>query len=86
MAWYVSTWLTDGRVCLQACNRMSYVCVPLYDTLGENAVEFILNHSEASVVFVQGAKLGELAKVRRMAQSRPHSLPLTCVSSVISGQ
>jgi hypothetical protein len=30
----------------QACNRMSYQCVPLYDTLGENAVEYIINHSE----------------------------------------
>lgn len=25
---------------------MSYQCVPLYDTLGENAVEYIINHSE----------------------------------------
>lgn len=25
---------------------MSYQCVPLYDTLGENAVEYILTHSE----------------------------------------
>jgi hypothetical protein len=34
------------RCPLQACNRMSYQCVPLYDTLGENAVEYIINHSE----------------------------------------
>jgi long-subunit acyl-CoA synthetase (AMP-forming) len=46
---------------LQACNRMSYECVPLYDTLGENAVEFIINHSEAVVTVVDGRKLGSLA-------------------------
>jgi hypothetical protein len=32
--------------CLQACNRMSMCCVPLYDSLGENAIEYIINHSE----------------------------------------
>jgi long-chain acyl-CoA synthetase len=46
---------------LQACNRMSYECVPLYDTLGENAVEFIINHSEAVITIVDGRKLGSLA-------------------------
>lgn len=30
----------------QACNRMSYMCVPLYDSLGENAIEFIVRHAE----------------------------------------
>ena len=25
---------------MQACNRQAFVCVPLYDSLGEDAVEF----------------------------------------------
>ena len=25
---------------MQACNRQAFVCVPLYDTLGEDAVEY----------------------------------------------
>lgn len=62
----------EWMITMQACNRMSYVCVPLYDTLGENAVEFILNHSEASVVFVQGAKLGELAKASKNLEHVKH--------------
>ncbi len=37
-------------------------CVPLYDSLGENAVEFIVNHSESSVVFVSRDKLDTLLK------------------------
>lgn len=37
----------------QACNRQNLYCVPLYDSLGENAIEFIINHSETSAVFVQ---------------------------------
>jgi long-subunit acyl-CoA synthetase (AMP-forming) len=48
----------------QACNRMSLHCVPLYDTLGENAIEYIINHSEAVVAFVDTLKLPNLVKVR----------------------
>ncbi len=35
----------------QACNRQSVYCVPLYDTLGENAIEYIINHSGGWWVF-----------------------------------
>ena len=40
---------------------MSYQCVPLYDTLGENAVEYIVDHSEAAAVFVEASKVAKLA-------------------------
>ncbi|GBF96698.1 hypothetical protein Rsub_09440, partial [Raphidocelis subcapitata] len=51
----------EWMMAMQACNRMSYECVPLYDSLGENAIEFILRHSEAAAVFVAGGKAGKLA-------------------------
>jgi len=41
---------------------MSSPCVPLYDSLGENAIEFIINHAEASVAFVATEKLPNLVK------------------------
>lgn len=41
---------------------MSMVCVPLYETLGDEAVEYIVDHSETQVVVVAGARLGLLAK------------------------
>ena len=46
----------------QACNRQNMYCVPLYDSLGENAIEYIIGHAEASAVFVSAAKLATLAK------------------------
>lgn len=46
----------------QACNRHSLYCVPLYDTLGENAIEYIVNHSEASMAISSGVKLPILVK------------------------
>jgi long-chain acyl-CoA synthetase len=49
-------------IAMQACNRINARCVPLYDTLGENAVEYILNHAECKTVFVSSAKLGNLLK------------------------
>ncbi|GJN04606.1 hypothetical protein PR202_ga22169 [Eleusine coracana subsp. coracana] len=42
---------------LQACNSQGICYVPLYDTLGSNAVEFILDHAEISVAFVQESKI-----------------------------
>ncbi|KVH93253.1 AMP-binding, conserved site-containing protein [Cynara cardunculus var. scolymus] len=40
-----------------ACNSNGITYVPLYDTLGANAVEYIINHAEISLVFVQESKL-----------------------------
>ncbi|KAG7389581.1 Long chain acyl-CoA synthetase 7 peroxisomal [Phytophthora boehmeriae] len=34
-----------------ACDRMSYILVPLYDTLGPDAVPFVINHTELSILF-----------------------------------
>ncbi|CAM6085910.1 unnamed protein product [Calypogeia fissa] len=47
----------EWYMAMQACNAHSIYCVPLYDTLGEDAVEFILKHAEVSIVFVQEVKL-----------------------------
>lgn len=66
----------EWMVAMQACNRMAYECVPLYDSLGENAIEFIVGHSEQAAVFVAAGKLGKLAKaledlvVRRSQRGR----------------
>ncbi|KAH9610580.1 hypothetical protein KSS87_000865 [Heliosperma pusillum] len=42
---------------LLACNSQGVCYVPLYDTLGANAVEFIINHAEVSIVFIQEKKI-----------------------------
>ncbi|KAK3195595.1 hypothetical protein Dsin_026905 [Dipteronia sinensis] len=42
---------------MEACNSQSITYVPLYDTLGPNAVEFIINHAEVSIAFVQENKI-----------------------------
>lgn len=52
----------EWMLAMQACNRMSYACVPLYDSLGEDAIEYIVRHSEATLVFAQSAKLARLEK------------------------
>ncbi|KAI8471525.1 MAG: hypothetical protein J3K34DRAFT_416911 [Monoraphidium minutum] len=52
----------EWMIAMQACNRMSYECVPLYDSLGENAIEFIVRHSEAVAVFVVASKAAKLAQ------------------------
>jgi len=47
---------------MQACNRMSNMCVPLYDSLGENAVEYIVDHAECTCVFLSSDKFPQLVK------------------------
>lgn len=42
---------------MEACNSQAISYVPLYDTLGANAVEFIINHAEVSIAFVQESKI-----------------------------
>ncbi|XP_012836994.1 PREDICTED: long chain acyl-CoA synthetase 2 isoform X1 [Erythranthe guttata] len=44
-------------IAMEACNSQAITYVPLYDTLGANAVEFIINHAEVSIAFVQENKL-----------------------------
>ncbi|XVF53064.1 hypothetical protein PTKIN_Ptkin05aG0069500 [Pterospermum kingtungense] len=47
---------------MEACNAHGLYCVPLYDTLGAGAVEFIICHAEVSIAFVEEKKINELFK------------------------
>lgn len=42
---------------MEACNSHAITYVPLYDTLGPNAVEFVINHAEVSIAFIQESKI-----------------------------
>ncbi|KAK2664276.1 hypothetical protein Ddye_002850, partial [Dipteronia dyeriana] len=46
-------------VSMEACNAHGLYCVPLYDTLGAGAIEFIICHSEVSIAFVEEKKISE---------------------------
>lgn len=47
---------------MEACNAHGIYCVPLYDTLGAGAVEFIICHAEVSIAFAEEKKIPELLK------------------------
>ncbi|XVF10422.1 hypothetical protein REPUB_Repub07fG0181500 [Reevesia pubescens] len=49
-------------ISMEACNAHGLYCVPLYDTLGAGAVEFIICHAEVSIAFVEENKINELFK------------------------
>lgn len=44
---------------------LSLLAVPLYDSLGESAVEYTVNHSETSIIFAEASKLDFLAKAAK---------------------
>ncbi|CAO2818692.1 unnamed protein product [Amaranthus hypochondriacus] len=45
---------------MEACNAHSLICVPLYDTLGPNAISYIIDHAEIDYVFVHHDKVEAL--------------------------
>ncbi|KAJ8768495.1 hypothetical protein K2173_022587 [Erythroxylum novogranatense] len=49
-------------ISMEACNAHGLYCVPLYDTLGAGAVEYIICHSEVSIAFSEAKKISELVK------------------------
>ncbi|KAF1861312.1 hypothetical protein Lal_00014038 [Lupinus albus] len=49
-------------ISMEACNAHGLYCVPLYDTLGAGAVEFIISHAEISIAFAEEKKIPELLK------------------------
>ncbi|GJM93558.1 hypothetical protein PR202_ga10123 [Eleusine coracana subsp. coracana] len=49
-------------ISMQACNAHGIYCVPLYDTLGAGAIEFVLCHAEVQIAFVEEKKIAEVLK------------------------
>jgi len=49
-------------VSMQACNAHGLYCVPLYDSLGAGAVEYIICHAEISITFAEETKIPEVLK------------------------
>lgn len=43
-----------------ACHHQSFVPVALYATLGANAVEFVVNHAEITVVLCDGKNIDKV--------------------------
>ncbi|CAN6979310.1 unnamed protein product [Brassica oleracea var. botrytis] len=44
-------------IAMEACAAHTLICVPLYDTLGSGAVDYIVDHAEIDFVFVQDSKI-----------------------------
>ncbi|CAA6653874.1 unnamed protein product [Spirodela intermedia] len=51
-------------IAMQACNGYNLICVPLYDTLGAAAVDYVIDHAEIDFVFVQDTKVKGVRTLR----------------------
>ncbi|TMW67702.1 hypothetical protein Poli38472_011322 [Pythium oligandrum] len=47
-----------------ACDRMSYILVPLYDTLGPDAVPYIVNHTEQTLLICANEQFATVLKCK----------------------
>lgn len=50
------------QLTIQVTNRLALKCVPLYDTLGADKVEYMINHAEVKAIAVASEKVATLAK------------------------
>ncbi|XP_043706059.1 long chain acyl-CoA synthetase 4-like [Telopea speciosissima] len=57
-------------ISMQACNAHGLYCVPLYDTLGAGAMEYIICHAEVSIVFAEEKKIPEVLKTFPMTTEK----------------
>ncbi|KAL1339493.1 hypothetical protein AAHE18_U041300 [Arachis hypogaea] len=71
-------------VAMEACSANSFICVPLYDTLGAGAVNFIIDHAEVDIVFVQDKKVKELLKPDCISAKRLKAM--VCFTSLTEEQ
>lgn len=52
----------EWLIVMEACSSQGICYVPLYETLGSDAIEFILNHAEVPIAFVQEVKIPSILK------------------------
>jgi hypothetical protein len=52
-----------------ACNIQGFASVPLYDTLGPDAIQYIINHAQIRAVFASAKELKQLAAIRSACPS-----------------
>ncbi|CAN8314421.1 unnamed protein product [Cochlearia groenlandica] len=68
-------------IAMEACAAHTLICVPLYDTLGSGAVDYIVDHAEINFVFVQDTKIkGLLEPDCKCAQRLKAIVSFTSVS------
>ncbi|XLU65620.1 hypothetical protein S245_024829, partial [Arachis hypogaea] len=56
-------------ISMEACNAQGFYCVPLYDTLGAGAVEFIICHAEILIAFVEKKKIPKVLLLKLFVTS-----------------
>ncbi|KAK6116996.1 hypothetical protein DH2020_049240 [Rehmannia glutinosa] len=53
-------------ISMEACNAHGLYCVPLYDTLGAGAIEYIICHAEIALAFVEEKKISEVQLLKNI--------------------
>jgi long-chain acyl-CoA synthetase len=59
-----------------ACCVFGFISVPLYDTLGPSACEYVLNHSESKFLFVESSKFKEASDLKKKCKSVQHVIAM----------
>jgi len=68
-------------VCLGMMSQ-GFACVPVYDTLGENIVQYEVNHADLPILFVDSSRLASVSKVLKDCPTLKYVVQLTALGSV----
>jgi len=63
---------SDFQACVLGAYSRGMVCVPIYDTLGENIVEYEVNHADIKIMFCEAKKLMSVANVLSKCKTLKH--------------
>eukprot|EP00310_Coccolithus_braarudii_P022896 CAMPEP_0183350624 /NCGR_PEP_ID=MMETSP0164_2-20130417/20684_1 /TAXON_ID=221442 /ORGANISM="Coccolithus pelagicus ssp braarudi, Strain PLY182g" /LENGTH=650 /DNA_ID=CAMNT_0025522595 /DNA_START=31 /DNA_END=1983 /DNA_ORIENTATION=- len=70
------------QTCVLGAFSQGMVCVPIYDTLGENIVQYEVNHAELQVVFAEANKILSVAHVLSACPTLKHVVCFQPLSEV----
>ena len=62
----------EWQICALGGFSQGLICVPVYDTLGDDIVKYEANHSEMAMMFVEASKLSDVAKVIKECKTLKH--------------
>ena len=60
----------------------AHTCVPIYDTLGEDIVEYEVKHADIPIMFVEGAKLQKVANVLSNCKGLKYVVTISSAGSI----
>ena len=72
----------EFQIIALGCFSMGHTCVPIYDTLGDNIVQYEVNHAELPIIFLEASKLKAVANVLPSCPTLKHIVTISDIATL----